>query len=196
MAIVLTTLVPPKAPNLPIGPVDYEQRYQDQLNNVLRLYFNQLDNVMQSLLNTNTGGRFIQFPYGAFHQDGTTTLSVAIPNGVSTAAISVASTTGFPSSGWILIDSEIIQYTAKTPTTFAGTITRAACGTTSSAHTSGAAVTEVQCTGGSTSIGVMQFNNKVGVFPTNVIAGMFNFLPAELFVIDKPEQREAPQVKF
>ena len=32
------------APNLPIAPVDYDQRYQDQLNNILRLYFSQLDN--------------------------------------------------------------------------------------------------------------------------------------------------------
>lgn len=32
------------APNLPIAPVEYDQRYQDQLNNVLRLYFSQLDN--------------------------------------------------------------------------------------------------------------------------------------------------------
>ena len=33
-----------KAPNLPIAPVTYSQQYQDQLNNVLRLYFAQLDN--------------------------------------------------------------------------------------------------------------------------------------------------------
>lgn len=33
-----------KSPNLPIAPVDYSQQYQDQLNNVLRLYFAQLDN--------------------------------------------------------------------------------------------------------------------------------------------------------
>ena len=33
-----------KAPNLPIAPVEYSQQYQDQLNNVLRLYFAQLDN--------------------------------------------------------------------------------------------------------------------------------------------------------
>lgn len=33
-----------KAPNLLIAPVDYDQRYQDQLNNALRLYFNQIDN--------------------------------------------------------------------------------------------------------------------------------------------------------
>jgi hypothetical protein len=31
-------------PNLPLAPFEYERRYQDQLNNVLRLYFNQLSN--------------------------------------------------------------------------------------------------------------------------------------------------------
>ena len=31
-------------PNLPMAPVEYEQRYFEQLTNVLRLYFAQLDN--------------------------------------------------------------------------------------------------------------------------------------------------------
>ena len=31
-------------PNLPLAPDEYDRRYQDQLNNVLRLYFNQLSN--------------------------------------------------------------------------------------------------------------------------------------------------------
>ena len=43
---------------------------------------------------------------------------------------------------------------------------------------------------------VMVYNTKREVFPTNLIAGMFNFTPAELFVIEKPEQREAPKVSF
>lgn len=43
---------------------------------------------------------------------------------------------------------------------------------------------------------VMMFNTTRETFPSNVIAGMFNFLAAELFVIDKPEQREAPKVTF
>jgi len=38
------TLIPPKAPNLLIAPVDYTQQYQDQFSNALRLYFNQIDN--------------------------------------------------------------------------------------------------------------------------------------------------------
>jgi len=43
---------------------------------------------------------------------------------------------------------------------------------------------------------VMTYNTQREVFPSNIIAGMFNFAAAELFVIDKPEQREAPKVQF
>jgi hypothetical protein len=31
-------------PNLPLAPEEYERRYQDQLNNILRLFFAQLNN--------------------------------------------------------------------------------------------------------------------------------------------------------
>ena len=37
-----------KAPNLPIAPVEYDQRYQDQLSNAFRLYFAQIDNFTQA----------------------------------------------------------------------------------------------------------------------------------------------------
>lgn len=43
---------------------------------------------------------------------------------------------------------------------------------------------------------VMAYNTAREVFPNNLIAGMFNFAPAELFVIDNPQQREAPKVSF
>jgi LemA protein len=43
---------------------------------------------------------------------------------------------------------------------------------------------------------VMTYNTDREVFPSNLIAGMFNFNPAELFVIDKPEQKDAPKVSF
>jgi hypothetical protein len=42
------TLRASKAPNLPIAPVEYDQRYIDQVNNALRLYFAQIDNFTQS----------------------------------------------------------------------------------------------------------------------------------------------------
>jgi LemA protein len=43
---------------------------------------------------------------------------------------------------------------------------------------------------------VMQYNTDREVFPSNLIAGMFNFAAAELFVVDKPEQKDAPKVSF
>lgn len=39
----------PVAPNLPLAPKDYERQYQDQLNNVLRLYFNRIDSTFNQL---------------------------------------------------------------------------------------------------------------------------------------------------
>jgi hypothetical protein len=134
-------LRPPKAPNLPIAPVSYSQQYQDQLLNVLRLYFNEIDNFAQPL-SSGIGGAFIQFPYGAFHYDKTTALTSGITN-ISTTPIPVTSTDGFSSSGAILIGTEIIKYTATTATTFAGTITRGAYGTSNSAHSTGAQVSSV-----------------------------------------------------
>ncbi len=43
---------------------------------------------------------------------------------------------------------------------------------------------------------VMTYNTVRETFPTNMIAGPFNFGPAELFVIEKPEEKEAPKVSF
>lgn len=43
---------------------------------------------------------------------------------------------------------------------------------------------------------VMSYNTMRETFPTNMIAGPFGFLPAESFVIDKPEQKDAPKVSF
>jgi LemA protein len=43
---------------------------------------------------------------------------------------------------------------------------------------------------------VMTYNNAREVFPSSVVAGMFNFAPAQLLDIAKPEAREAPKVSF
>lgn len=43
---------------------------------------------------------------------------------------------------------------------------------------------------------VMAYNTQREVFPSNLVAGLFNFGPAELFELPKPEQREAPKVSF
>jgi hypothetical protein len=48
------------SPNLPTAPAEYSSRYQDQLNNVLRLYFAQLDNPGPSVMSTQkTNARII-----------------------------------------------------------------------------------------------------------------------------------------
>jgi LemA protein len=43
---------------------------------------------------------------------------------------------------------------------------------------------------------VMGYNTQRETFPTNMISGPFNFGPAELFVIEKPEEKEAVKVTF
>jgi hypothetical protein len=71
-------IINPAVPNLPLGSDQYERHYQDQFTNVLRLYFNQLKNALSELL-SNTGGRYLAFPYGAFSSsvDQTTTANTA-----------------------------------------------------------------------------------------------------------------------
>jgi hypothetical protein len=53
-------------PNLPVAPVAYEQRYQDQFSNVIRLYFNQVSNAVNA-----------PRPYGSFYSNVDQTNPVA-----------------------------------------------------------------------------------------------------------------------
>jgi len=50
------------APRLPAATQQYDERYINQLNNVLRLYFNQLDNILGQL-STSGGISGVQFPF-------------------------------------------------------------------------------------------------------------------------------------
>jgi LemA protein len=43
---------------------------------------------------------------------------------------------------------------------------------------------------------VMSYNTQREVFPTTIIAGMFNFQEASLFEIEQAAEREAPKVSF
>jgi hypothetical protein len=130
------------APSLPLATTLYSQQYQDQLNNVLRLYFNRLDSLFRQL-EADASTSALRAPYGAFHQDGYTTLTNAIPTSGSTATIVVGSTAGFASAGTILIAKELISYTGKTPTTFTG-ITRSQYGSSGASHAAGVYVSEAQ----------------------------------------------------
>ena len=97
------TLIPSKAPNLPIGPVDYSQQYQDQFSNVLRLYFNQIDNYVQGAndaLATTTG-------YGLAHIETYSRTNIAI----TTAQTLLAPTTTLAGSSGITYDPVTGIYT-------------------------------------------------------------------------------------
>jgi hypothetical protein len=50
------------APRLPNAPFEYDYRYIDQLNNILRLYFNQLDKILGQL-NASNQAATINVPY-------------------------------------------------------------------------------------------------------------------------------------
>lgn len=58
----VTRLQSPASPNLPIAPTQYSPQHYDVLNNVLRLYFNRIDQSLAALF-SNTGGRFLNIPY-------------------------------------------------------------------------------------------------------------------------------------
>ena len=97
-------IINPAPPNLPLGTDQYERRYQDQFTNILRLYFNQLQNALTEITG-NVGGRYLAFPYGAFSDftDQTTT--------VNTATLMTLNTTDFSNGVSVVSNSKItVEY--------------------------------------------------------------------------------------
>jgi LemA protein len=43
---------------------------------------------------------------------------------------------------------------------------------------------------------VLFFNNKIQMFPSNIVAGMFNFKEAEFFELEDAKEKEVPKVSF
>ena len=43
---------------------------------------------------------------------------------------------------------------------------------------------------------VLSFNNKIQMFPSNIIAGMFGFIKRDFFEIEVAAEREVPKVSF
>jgi len=96
----IAPLIPPAQPRLPAATPEYDLNYQNQLNNVLRLYFNQLDNYNR-LFAGPTGGAYVRFPYGAFSSSQTQTTTA------NTATLMTLNTTDF--SNGVSIDSSKIR---------------------------------------------------------------------------------------
>lgn len=94
MANLPNKLIPLKSPALPLGPVEYSRQYQDQLNNILRLYFTLNDSQSQALL-SNVGGRFLSTPHGSFYDTETQSDGADTPNAVQLNSTFVDDTLGF-----------------------------------------------------------------------------------------------------
>ena len=54
MTFLIEDATVPAPPNLPLAPRDYESRYHEQFNNVLRLYFNRLDAILRRIVATTS----------------------------------------------------------------------------------------------------------------------------------------------
>jgi hypothetical protein len=91
------------APRLPVPPREWDEIYQNQLNNALRLYFERLDNIFISILDT-AGGKFLSFPYGAFSSYANQTTTA------NTATVMTFDTTDF-TSGVSVVGTNKIQVT-------------------------------------------------------------------------------------
>lgn len=115
MSFIITTdyeLNKVAAPNLPLATPEYSQQYIDQLNNVLRLYFNRLDNLLAQL-QTSSNGTGIRLPYGAF-QDNTTqtaaSANVAYPITFNTTDSSNGVSIGSPTSRIVVANAGLYNF--------------------------------------------------------------------------------------
>jgi hypothetical protein len=75
----IQTVAPPR---LPAAPVEYSQRYGDDLTNILRLYFNQLSNGLAALL-APEGGKYINNVYAAIQRTTDKSFTVNTPTQIT-----------------------------------------------------------------------------------------------------------------
>lgn len=70
------------APALPLAQDNYNRSVTDQFNNILRLFFRRLTNVINEILSTEDGGKVLYMPRGLFYS--------------TTGQTAVATNTGYP----------------------------------------------------------------------------------------------------
>jgi len=91
----VTDILVPSVPNLPLPKEEYNKLYFNQLTNVLRLYFNLLNNSVFDInqvltdIQTGGGGAVLNLPYGAFSSFVSQTATV------NTATLMTLDTTDF-----------------------------------------------------------------------------------------------------
>jgi len=94
-----------KAPALPVAPTEYSRQYADQLNSILRLYFNTLDNFVGQLnANASVVTSNLRVPYGAFSSNLTQTTTA------NTATLMTMNTTDFTSNVTLNSSNITVEY--------------------------------------------------------------------------------------
>lgn len=83
MALIFKhALRPFVAPSLPNSPSQYTQGEFDKFNNVLRLYFNQIDATVGAMIG-GTGGSYLSFPYAAIQRSTDVTFTANTPTQIT-----------------------------------------------------------------------------------------------------------------
>tara|TARA_R110000868_G_scaffold331698_1_gene592688 strand:- start:2407 stop:3063 length:657 start_codon:yes stop_codon:yes gene_type:complete len=128
MSHAANALRPPKSPSLLIAPKEYNATFIDQLNGILRLYFNRIDTTFQALVGTDDtgGGRFLRFAYGAVSDFTNQTLSGAnTPQAVTFDTEDLTNGVSLPSSSKLTITTSPgiynIHWSGELKNTSAGT---------------------------------------------------------------------------
>ena len=101
-----------KAPNLPVAPAVYDSRAVDMYSNILRLYFNTIDNITSTILGV-VGMTSFSAPYGSFIDTSTVAAvaNVSAPvlfNGVNTNSSQVY--IGTPTSRIYITNAGVYNY--------------------------------------------------------------------------------------
>lgn len=89
-------------PAIPLLNGEYTAAFNNQKDNILRLFFNRLTTLIGNLLSTEQGGRFLFFPHGLFYSTESQS-AVAI----NTAQAITFNNTTFSSKVFVANDSEI-----------------------------------------------------------------------------------------
>jgi hypothetical protein len=101
-----------KSPNLPLAPGPYSSAWANQLNNVLRLYFNTIDNITSAILGV-VGMTSFSAPYGSFVDTSTV---AAVANVVTTVLFNGGNTNssqvyiGTPTSRIYITNAGVYNY--------------------------------------------------------------------------------------
>jgi len=108
----MANLIPTRVPNLPVAQPVYSQQATDMYSNILRLYFNTIDNITSAILGV-VGMTSFSAPYGSFIDTSTVAAvaNVSAPvlfNGVNTNSSQVY--IGTPTSRIYITNAGIYNY--------------------------------------------------------------------------------------